>query len=67
MNTITATIATIIFLLNYKTISNVDIIKILLLISIAFGIHVLLHHYEEIYYNFNPLIGKWHIYDEIQK
>jgi len=39
----------------------------ILLISIAFGIHALLHHYEEIYYNFNPLNGKWHIYDEIQK
>ena len=67
INAITATIATVIFLLNYRTMNNVDMIKILLLISIAFGIHALLHHYEEIYYDFNPLIGKWHIYNEIQK
>ena len=64
LSTIIATIATILFLMNYKTMSNKNIIKILLLISIAFGIHAQSHYYEEIYYDYNPLVGKWKVYDE---
>lgn len=40
-----------------------SIITILLLFSIALGIHGLLHINQEIYYDFNPLAGKWKIND----
>lgn len=63
INGLVATIATILFLMHYKTMSNESIIQILFLMSIAIGIHSLLHHYEEIYYGYNPLIGKWKILD----
>ena len=32
---------------------------ILSMVTLNFGIHGLLHHAEEIYYDFNPLEGKW--------
>ena len=63
INAILASIAAVLFMMNYRSMDNIDIIKILLLTSIAFGIHALLHHYEEIYYNFNPLVGKWTLLD----
>lgn len=42
-------------------------IIILLLIAIGLGIHGLSHYYEEIYFDFNPLVGKWKINDEPQQ
>ena len=36
-----------------------SMITILLLLSIAFGIHGLGHAYAEVNYGFNPLEGKW--------
>lgn len=56
-------IAAVLFLQNYKSISQETMIEFALLFSIAFGIHAILHHYEEIYYNFNPLDKKWKVYD----
>ena len=58
------TIATILYILNYKTLNESSNISILFLMSIAWSMHGLLHHYEEIYYDFNPLIGKWKVRDE---
>ena len=62
-NGLTLFIALILFGINYKQFDIQSLIKILLLISIATGIHGLTHHYEEIYYDFNPLVGKWNIRD----
>jgi len=53
--------ALILFFINYKSIyqNPYQLIVILSLIGIGFGIHSLSHYYEEIYYDFNPFIGKW--------
>ena len=56
-------IAMILFLQNYKKLSQESLIEFALLFSIAFGVHAILHHYEEIYYDFNPLANKWKIKD----
>lgn len=60
-----AVVATVLFLNEYMntTISRIDMIKILLLISIAFGVHSLSHYNEEVHYGFNPMIGQWKIND----
>lgn len=63
LNGITLFVALILFGMNYNQFDTHAIIKILLLMSIAIGIHGILHHCEEIYYGFNPLIGKWTIRD----
>jgi hypothetical protein len=54
-------IAFILFCINFKSISKnpYEFIVILSLIGIGFGIHSVSHYYEEIYYDFNPFIGKW--------
>ena len=39
--------------------SDLQIIKISLLLAIAVGIHSMLHFNEEIHFNFNPLQGKF--------
>jgi hypothetical protein len=44
---------------NWNTIDKTNIIIIIILLSIAIGIHSILHHCEEIYYDFNPLENKW--------
>ena len=64
MNGLMLTIALVLFLVNYKQFTTEVIIKILLLMSIASGVHGLLHHQEEIYYGYNPLAGKWKIRDD---
>lgn len=53
--------ALILFCINYKSITRnpYEFIVILTLIGIGFGIHSISHYYEEIYYDFNPFIGKW--------
>ena len=43
------------FMNNYKSLSKRDIMFIILLASIAIGIHSMLHDREERIYNFNPL------------
>jgi hypothetical protein len=45
----------------YGTVSfdSYQIVMILLVLSIAYGIHGLLHAAEEKLYDFNPLEGKW--------
>lgn len=48
---------------NYNNISLLKIGELLILISIAFGIHAFGHYMEEIYFNFNPLIGNWRLND----
>ena len=57
LSAIVAVFATIIYLLNYKNLTIESTIKILLLISIAVGIHSMTHHYEEIYHKWNPITG----------
>jgi hypothetical protein len=59
-------IAFILFCINYQSIFQkpYEFIVILTLIGIGFGIHSISHYYEEIYYDFNPFIGKWTGKDE---
>lgn len=57
-------IAVVLFFQNYKTISPESMIEFALLFSIAFGIHSIIHFYEEIYYDFNPFGNKWKIRDD---
>jgi hypothetical protein len=48
---------------NYNAIMGVQTIILLLLFSIAIGVHAMLHHIEEIVYDFNPFVGKWRLRD----
>jgi hypothetical protein len=48
-------IIVLLFIQNYKSLSNKDLILGLLLFSIAVGVHSILHHIEEQSYGFNPL------------
>lgn len=43
------------FINNYKTLSKKDIMLYTLLLSIAIGLHSILHDREERYYGFNPI------------
>ena len=54
-------IANLIAIVNLSVLSkdSFKLISVLLLIGIGFGIHGICHYYEEIYFNFNPLVGKW--------
>lgn len=45
----------ILFLLNYKKLTSVQLLGVVLLFSISIGIHSLLHGHQEIHYGFNPL------------
>jgi len=36
----------------------------LMIISISIGIHGIMHYMDEIYFDFNPLAGKWTVYDK---
>lgn len=56
-NGILAFFALILYIMNYKNFDMKDNIIILLLLSCSWGIHSVLHHFEERYYGFNPL--KW--------
>ena len=38
---------------------------LLLSFSIALGIHGIQHSIEEIYYDFNPLVNKWKVRDDV--
>ena len=59
-------ISIIISIMNYNIISKdaTTTVLILLIFSIAIGIHGIHHVYEELYFNFNPLTGKWVPNDE---
>ena len=59
-------IAFILFCVNYTSVSqnSYQFIVVLSLIGIGFGVHSLSHYYEEIYYDFNPFVGKWSGKDE---
>jgi hypothetical protein len=62
-------VAFIILCIKHQQIQNetsiTNIVGILLLLSIAVGVHGIMHHYEEIYYGFNPLVGKWKMRDDM--
>jgi len=62
-------ISIILFVINYKFLSNDNkyFINTLILLSIALGIHALCHYFEEIYFNFNPFTGRWKPKDEPEK
>jgi hypothetical protein len=57
-------IALIMYIVNITKFKITKNIMILLLLGIGFGVHSICHYYEEIYFNYNPFIGKWKIDDE---
>jgi hypothetical protein len=44
--------------------NSYNLIMMLLTMGIALAAHAMCHYYEEIYYDYNPLIGKWKVQDE---
>ncbi|QIG60193.1 hypothetical protein [Dishui Lake large algae virus 1] len=52
-------VAVILILVNFKVMSAVMFVQVILLLCISIGIHSQLHFNEELYYKFNPLAGKW--------
>lgn len=48
-------LSVVMFALNYKTIDTNSSIMIILVMSIAIGVHSMLHYREEKDYGFNPL------------
>jgi hypothetical protein len=59
INGLLLVVATIMLYCQSHLVTKAEFIIIIALLSIAYGVHSLLHHYEEIYYNFNPLENKW--------
>lgn len=57
----------IIYILNIKDFTPKTMMYTMLFLSIAIGVHGILHHYEEIYYGYNPLVGAWRVPDRIIK
>ncbi len=51
---------------NYKSFTLYEYIMLLLVVSITFGIHAVVHFWEEVYFDFNPLIGRSTIHDIVQ-
>jgi hypothetical protein len=60
-------IALIIIVLNSRYLKINEIIYITLLFSIGISVHSLLHSNEEIYFNFNPMVGLWNPNDNPSK
>ena len=56
-------IGTLLFAVNYNTFDKNQILNYFLLLSIAWGSQGILQYYQELYYDFNPLNGKWKIHD----
>lgn len=57
----------VIYLLIYRKREEIDsyeLANLLLLLSVSWGIHTLVHFYEEKVYNFDPLAGKWKVNNE---
>lgn len=52
-------IAIILIAINFKAISPVVMVQVVLLLCISIGIHSMLHFHEEVHYGFNPLAGRW--------
>ncbi len=48
---------------DYKTTDYSTIAILLLLVGIACGVHAIIHFFEEIYFDFNPMIGKSEVLD----
>lgn len=57
------TISTIMFIYNYEAFDTSTTLILLFLMTIAFGVHSIEHYFEEIYFDFNPLVNKWAIND----
>ena len=67
LNGLLLAIGIVLFVVNYKSIKMDNMIGLILLLSIAIGVHGIMHHYEEIYYGFNPLRNQWKIRDKVLK
>lgn len=52
-------IALVLFAMNADKMNIGKIVEIVVLISVAIGIHGILHFLYETRYQFNPLEGKW--------
>lgn len=52
-------VALILFAMNADKMNIGKMVEIVVLVSIAVGIHGILHFLYEIRYEFNPLEGKW--------
>ena len=52
-------IALVLFAMNVDKMNIGKIVEIVVLISVAIGIHGILHFLYETRYQFNPLEGKW--------
>jgi hypothetical protein len=48
-------LALLVFLFNYKSFDNKELITLILIASIAVGVHSMLHYREEKDYGFNPI------------
>lgn len=52
--------AVIVYVIMYwGTLGDYERMVMMSIIAILLGIHAILHHIEEIQYDFNPLEGKW--------
>ena len=52
---------------NYREFTPKNTMFMAIFMSIAIGVHGILHHYEEIYYGYNPLVGAWRVPDRVVK
>lgn len=47
----------IMMIFNYKKMSIIEFMSLLVLLTIAIGVHGLQHQGQEVYYDYNPLIS----------
>lgn len=67
LNGILLFIGIIYIILSRAQYDNKELGIIFVLLSIAIGVHALTHYFEEIFYDFNPLAGKWKIHRVTQE
>lgn len=52
-------ITLVIYVINFRSFTTIEHLEFWLLFGILIGVHSVLHHIEEIYYFWNPLVDKW--------
>jgi len=49
----------VIYIMNYQMLTTQENLQFWLLWGVLIGVHSILHHFEEVFHGWNPLIGKW--------
>lgn len=56
-------IGTLLYIINFKKLDANQMVQYVFLMAIAWGSQGIMQYYQEIYYNFDPLIGSWKVHN----